>query len=483
MKKIKIFIYTGLLVFVTAGCSKLADINVDPNNPSLDQATAQVLIPSGQLGAAGQIGGEYAPIGGLWAQYYTQSAFSSQYRTLDAYSMINTDNNTAYQEMYRNALSDLQLAKENAQKNSKWAYYLIATVTKAYSFQVMADLYDKVPYSEALQGKANIQPKFDDGYSIYKALLAEIDEALSKNFNVLLPVEEAAADLVFNGDMDRWEEFANTLKLKMYLRMINAKPAEAEAGIKALYTANAPFLTVGAGITSFTNASNSRNPFYEQNINSLNTPTNLRLSVTFKSWLQANNDPRIVSYFGSSNPGAVHQGDFNSTDPAYGNAAVFVQKATDPVWFISKAESYLMQAEARERYYAGAGAKVLYDSGVTAAFQQVGLTPGSLLTGNYIYPAGTMEQKIEAIIVQKWASFPGTHDLEGFFEINRTGYPKTSAVYSTSGSYIPGQLVYVKNGVTGGKFPKRLLFPNIERSRNANTPPEVPITEKTWWAK
>jgi len=56
-------------------------------------------------------------------------------------------------------------------------------------------------------------------------------------------------------------------------------------------------------------------------------------------------------------------------------------------------------------------------------------------------------------------------------------------VYSTDLNYIPGQLVYSKNGVTSGKFPKRLLWPDVERSRNTSTPTEVPLTTPVWWSK
>ena len=482
----KIIINTAIFAFLLAavGCKKMADINVDPNNPAIDKASPELLLPSAVMSSAGQIGGEYAIIGGLWAQYYTQSATASQYRVIDAYNInSNINNNLGYLELFRSALNDYKKIRELSSAEEDWRFYLMATVMRAYTYQVLVDLYDQVPYSEALQGSANLQPKFDDGYSIYKSLLAEIDTALSNNFNVALNATEANSDVVFHGDMDNWQRFANTLKLKLYLRMVNAKASEAEAGIKALYAANAQFLTTGAGITSFVNQPNASNPFYEQNIRRLNTNDNLRASVTFVSWLQANNDPRIVSYFGTTNPTAIHQGDYASTNTAYPSSAVFVQSPTDPVWFISEAESYFMQAEARERYFAGAGAKALYDAGVTAAFAQKGLTPGALLTGNYAYPvAGTFQQKLEAIIVQKWASFPGTHDLEGFFEQNRTGYPKYSPVYSTSASYVPGQLVYSKNGVTAGAFPKRMIFPDVERGRNSNTPAEVPVTVKVWWA-
>lgn len=484
MKRIIIKAAIMGVLFGTYGCKKLADTNVDPNNPLVELATPELLLPSGIMSTAGQIGGEYAIIGGLWAQYYTQSATASQYRVVDAYNInSNLNNNLGYLELYRSALNDYKKIKQLASAKNEWRFYLMATVMNVYTYQVLADLYDQIPYTEALQGASNLQPKFDDGYTVYQGLLKELDTALSKDFHDdLVDNAQKRADLVFDGDMEKWERFANTLRLKLYLRMVNAKPAEAEAGIKALYASNAIFLDEGAGITTFQDEPNASNPFYEQNIRRLNTDDNLRASVTFVSWLQAKNDPRITNYFGSNNPGAIHQGDYASTSTAYPNAAVFVQSATDPVWFISEAESYFMQAEARERYFGGAGAKALYDAGVIAAFGQLGLTPGGLLSGAYAYPAtGTFQQKLEAIIVQKWASFPGTHDLEGFFEQQRTGYPKYSPVYSTSASYVPGQIVYAKNGVTGGLFPKRLIFPDVERGRNSNTPAEVPVTVKVWW--
>jgi len=483
MKSMIRFVAIVLLIMGAAACKKITDFNVDPNNPSIDRATPQLLFPSAVISTAAEINGEYAIVGGLWAQYYTQSATASQYRTVDAYNLIPDDFRTAYTEIFRSGLSDYKKVQDLSLASGNYKFYLMATVMKGYTYQVLADLYDQVPYTEALRGSANLQPKFDAGYDVYKGVLAEIDSALSLDWQTgELNPTDASADLVFNGNMDNWQRFANTLKLKMYLRMVNAKPAEAEQGVKSLYDQGALFLETGAGITSFQDLPNYSNPFYEQNIRRLNTNDNLRASVTFVSWLQANGDPRIEAYFGSTSPTAINQGDYSSTNPAYPGSAIFVQHATDPAWFISEAESYFLQAEARLRYYNDEGAEELYNAGVTAAFAQVGMTPGALLTGKYKYPSGGVPQKLEAIIVQKWASFPGTHDLEGFFEMNRTGYPKTSPVYSTEAGYVPGQIVYSKNGVTGGLFPKRLLFPDVERARNSNTPAEVPITTKVWWA-
>src|SRR5207245_67139 len=107
---------------------------------------------------------------------------------------------------------------------------------------------------------------------------------------------------------------------------------------------------------------------------------------------------------------SINQGDYLGTDPSYSSAAVFVQRPTDPVIFISAAESYFMQAEAQERYFNNTSqAQALYNQGVLTAFSEVGQNGNSFIEngGPYAYPAnGTLEQKIEAISTQKWAAMP-----------------------------------------------------------------------------
>jgi hypothetical protein len=226
---------------------------------------------------------------------------------------------------------------------------------------------------------------------------------------------------------------------------------------------------------------------YEQNIQGLNTSTNLRASYTLVSFLKTTGDPRITYFYGTNSPSAMHQGDYLNTDPAYGTVPTLTQRPTDPVIFISAAESYFLQAEARLRYFNGAGAKALYDQGVLASFASMGQNGTSFIApgGVYEYPsAGSVQQQLEAIITQKWISFGyGVHYLEGYLERNRTGYPKTSPVYSTDPSYVPGQFVVSKNSaLPAGLFAKRLPYPNEERTGNPNTPASVPLSTPVWWS-
>lgn len=475
-----------LLLILSVGCKKQLDINIDPNNPSLDQGTPLLVFPQGVLSTAGAVGGQLAILGSIWGQYTTQAALSNQYKTIDAYQLTKSDLNGAYSLLYTRGLKNFQFVIDKSKASEDWNFYLMSVVMKAYATEVLVDLYDKIPYFDALQGANNLSPKFDDGYLIYEDLLSSLDSALGKDFSASTVTNPGDADLVFGGDMDKWKQFAYTLELKMYLRMVNAKPEEAESGIKKLYQEGATFLNEDAGVFGFTDAPGLDNPFFEQNSRSLNTSNNLRASVTFVSFLQANGDPRIEYYFGSPNPNAINQGDYASTDPTYPSAAVYNPSPSDPVIFISLAESKLMQAEADERYLGGTNAKDLYNEGVIAALSSAGGYDGNaLIAGKYKYPSGSLEEKIQAISTQKWLSAAyGVHFIEGFFEKNRTGYPKTSAVYSNDADYVPGEFVVSANSaLLAGKLPKRLVFPDVERQTNSSAPTEVPIDVPVWWAK
>jgi hypothetical protein len=491
----KIFIRNSIIPFcllmlalMQAGCKKQLNINQDPNVPAT--GTPSIVYPVGVMDTAGEVGGNLAIVGGMWSQYFTQAALAQQYVDIESYNLPSTDAvvNQSYTNLFTAGLENYKLVTDQSAASGDWNFNLMGTVMKAYTTEVLVDLYDAIPYSQALQGGSNLNPKFDSGYSIYTSLLSSIDTALSKDFTASTNTLAGAQDLVFGGDIPSWIAFANTLKLKMYLRMINAHPDVAQAGIQAMYSAGASFLAVDASVTNFSTNPNNDNPMYETNIRSNNTSANLKASTTFVSWLEANNDPRIVYWFGSTSPASINQGDYSNINSVYAAAPVFAETQTDPVEFISLPESYFLQAEADLRYFGGSNTQNLYNQGVLAAFSQLGLDGTSFVAGGGVYAfptAGTMDQKLQAIIVQKWASGAyGCHGIEGFFEQERTGYPIRSAVYSTDPGYIPGQFVISKNSDLGaGAVPKRFVFPYSETSRNTNAPAQVPETTATWWGK
>lgn len=489
------------LAFAMVSCEKdFLDINTDPNNPA--ESSVQLTLPAGIASSAYVIGGYYQLLGGFWAQHWTQSVGASQWRELDAYNLQSTDFDTRqWGQLYAGALSDLKWVRDNSRSTQNWSYYLMTTAIQAYTYQVLADLYDKIPFSEALQGLGeNTTPKWDNGQDVYDALIVMLNEALSHDYKTFKSVNNPTAtalepgtdDVIFGGNMDKWEQFVNTLKLKIYLHQSYKRPTVAQAGIQQMFTANAPFLTSDAVFANFENQQNKRNPVYETFIDRL--AGNISVSKTIFSFLNANADPRLPMLINKNQKTPAQyvclaQGDFFNTTLGTGaniqNLSTPVLNPTDPVVFFSASESYFMQAEAVLRMSVAGDAKALYEQGINASFTKLGVTGASTLYGAggpYEYPvAGTEEQKLEKIIVQKWVAMTNFQSLEAFLEQSRTHYPKISTVPASDASYVPGEWTISLNNTTANQWPKRLLFPESERKRNPNTPALVPLTTKVWW--
>ncbi len=490
MKKIIVYIIAG--AFLLTSCEDQLDINRDPDLLSQDNAALSSEIAVGMMGIAATQSSYYALIGGIWGQQWSQSLAASQYRAIDDYSIGTNDYTGGWNNMY-DALTDIRNAKKIAETQGNWNYYLIATCLETYASQILVDFYNDIPYMEANDSNI-LQPNFDSGQDIYDFMIADLDDALGRDLAASSLPAPGQDDFIFSGNMQRWVEFANTLKLKIYLRQTEARPSVAQSGITSMFNSGAAFLTTDAAIIGvFEDEANLSNPLYETDRRQLNTATNLRASTTMWSYLDANADPRLNAYYGPGNP--LDQGDYNSA-AAPNSVSVANISALAPVYFISAAQSYFMQAEADERYNGGANAKALYDAGVLAAFakspvfdnttfavvEELDGAPFVASGGAYEYPAaGTFDDKLTAIITQKWLSNYPDNGYESFFEQHRTGIPAISAVPQSDFGYVPGQFAYSVNGVTGGIFPQRIVYPNGELSRNSNAPDIVEITVPVWW--
>lgn len=500
MKKFILSIIMVPALFIS--CSTDFGSNEDPDLLDPDAASFNAQLPAGIVGLVGSEGAGMAIFGGFWAQYWTQSNTANQFKDIDNYSAGTADYNFIWNGMF-DALGDIRNVKRRAYAEGNWKYYLITTVLEAQASQVLTDMYGSIPYKEA--GFAtNLTPHFNTGEEVYQFMIEDLDDALSKDLSTSVGLVPANDDLIFRGDMEKWTQFANTMKLKIYMRQTNSsRAAIANAGITALLASGVDFLNEDAGMITdvsdppkpvFSDSPNQRNPLYEYIEKALNVATNLRASRTLFSYLDDNLDPRLDQYYEAGNP--LNQGDFNSTAS---NIAVVNLKPTTPVYLLTKEESLLLQAEAMERFNGGAGAKALYDAAVTTNFRRytievttgnppvtstVPLDAAPFLApgGAYEYPsAGTFDDKLEAIITQKWiASFPG-NGFEAFFEKNRTDFPRTSAVPQSNAGYISGQITLSVTASEGNLFPKRIVYPLSERNANPNAPALVPITTPVWW--
>ena len=487
------------MVIIFASCEDWLDINQDPNNP--DEANEELTLAAGISSVAYVYGGRYQVLGALWSQQWTQSLGATQYSGLDSYDISSsTYDNRQFGELYTGALKNFEYIRDLSRKNEKYNYYIMATVMQAYTFHILADLYGQIPFSEALKGEeGTITPAYEDGQDIYDSLITRIDYALASDYENDDLEDVGSEDILFDGKIDRWVEFANTLKLKIYLRQLHTRPDIAREGIESLYNdPDIKFLTSSVAMSQFTNETGRRNPLYETDIVFLGNNPNLILSNTLLSFMNDKGDlERLDALFDFPENGGGHkgldQGNYNDPDEPKGtNSASYSKPYMSPfapVYLMSASEAYFLQAEAIIRYGVKpySDAKEMYENGIKNSFQRLGLLISEEFFGPgdvYEFPAegSPLETFIESIIIQKWIALANIQSLETFFEHNRTHYPKVSDVPADNGDYVPGEFTISVNNVTSGRFPKRLIFPESEYSGNPNnTPAKVEVYENVWW--
>ncbi len=503
MKKI---IYILIILFVSLSCESWLDVNKNPNAPG--DVSYEELLPAGISSVAYVVGGRYQVLGALWSQHWTQSPGASQYAGIDSYDInSSTYDQNQFSELYAGALKNLELVRVQSLANEEYNYYLIATVVQSYAYQVLADLYDQIPFSEALKGDQGLtEPMYELGPSIYDSLITRIDFALSLDLNKEGLKNPEERDLVFNGEITRWIEFANTLKLRIFLRQSEVNHSKVQQAVQDLYNAGAAFLETDAALDIYTDASGRRNPLFDTDFFTLGRNPNLILSHTLYSFMIENADfDRLSNLFNTPEAGGEHkaliQGNYYAPEESPGtNSSSYskpIMDPTAPVYLMSLAESNLLQAEAIMRYRAEDfnQAKELYDGAIASAFLRVIKPSGSFGTaeilnlastfygGVYAFPSegGKLDDFIKSIAYQKWLALSGIQNLELFFELNRTGYPVKSSVPGDDPNYVPGELTLSVNNVTSGRFPRRLIFPESEYANNRNTPEKQPVWQKVWW--
>lgn len=512
------FIYTGLIALVMGSmtsCQDYLDINDNPNFPTT--ATLNTLFASGGITTISQLGYNGAILGDMWMQYTTQGNTTNQYNTTVAYTITTASYNGFWTNAYSNTLPDLKLALEKAEAEGTWNYWLMTKVLMAYNYHILTDIYEDIPFTEALNAKEFPRPKYDDSKTVvYPGILAMLDEAIAKQTEASSNTNPNVGkyDFYFNGKIDKWVAFAKSLKLKILLRDFEAN----KSAISALL-AEGGLLEEDCAVTTFEDATNKGNPLYEYNIRQLNTKENMRASQTFLEFLLGNKDPRIdymyevttvaqrridagetltarEKYEGLPH-GARTPADPNSPDDPLPliNTSRFKQLYSDPVYLMNKAECYFMVAEAYARLANPSEAKAAYEKGVTAGFERWGLDAEDFVKegGVYAFNSASLTTMMKSIMTQKWAAYAQANAWDGWFDRNRTGIPTISSILKVRISNQKPELGLTEGYELGTlvapdltdlqqmEFPRRMLVPDASAQYNENAPKTKALKEPMWW--
>lgn len=398
------------------------------------------------------------------------------------YNLVDGWNTWAWSPAYSSGFGSVMLPISKVEPLTKTAapeIYAMAKIIKVEAMHRVSDIFGPIIYTKYKQPNSDLGVDFDSQQAAYNAFFADLNEAIT----ILTPKASqtaiaggvfAKADLVYGGNYGKWLRFANTLRLRLALRIVKADPAKAKtegeaalANAGGLLTTNADNFNVDLGTNHPLNVFN-------------NEWGDIRMGAPMESILSGYSDPRLPKYFVPAVDPAVagqykgiRQGINIDAKSRYGDFSKLVT-FNNFAQLMTCAEASFLKAEAALRGWTGAGsAQTNYETGIQRSFDQYGLSGAPAYYGNavlkaapYIDPkaitpgqnnvltgspylstitikwngAGSFDENLERIITQKWISmYPDGQ--EAWSEFRRTGYPKLfPVIVNNSGGKISSTL-------------------------------------------
>ena len=494
-----------------SSCDKdFEEINMNPNSP--ETVSSSLLLPTVIRNTAGEISGKAWGIGNVVMQQTAKIQFTNE----DRYNWGPEGN--PYGSFY-NSLRDISNVIEISTEAGQNNYVGVALVLRASLYSFMTDAYGDLPYSQATNAKEGANyPVFDTQEDIYKGILAELEEA-----NSLLGTtsEGVDGDILFDGDILRWKKYANSLRLRILMRLSDRMDPSAAMQAIVSNPTQFPIFTSNddqAALQYLQDVPNQHG-LYTTRSGSFDE---YRLSEKMETVLKELDDPRLFAYAQPTNDSGAgvigeeddYQGVPNgladeqalayspSGDPLKGGSN-FISRvgylwscsACTPLASPIGAQAILMGypelqfilAEAREKGFITIGdAAVYYRNGIESSiayyksrYEIINLPQiaeklvidESYLTQQGVAYTGSTEEKLSKIGTQKWLAlfFSG---LESWYDWRRTDYPEIT----------PGPAAYINT------VPVRFMYPGSVQALNKENyeiavgrqGPDA-ITTRVWW--
>lgn len=508
----KYFAGFGMVALLAlSSCDKdFEETNINPNSPEV--VSSALLLPNIIRSTTNEIAGKSWGYGNLVMQQTAKIQFTNE----DRYNWGPQGN--PYSTFY-NALRDINnvilISEAAGEKN----YVGIAKVMRANLYSFMTDAYGDLPYSEAIQAKAETNyPKFDKQEDIYIGILAELKDA-----NDLLgtSTEKVEGDILFNGNVLRWKKFANSLRLRILMRLSDRNNPSAELQAILANPAQSPIFTsnLDEAALQYLQDVPNQHPLYTTRSGSYDE---IRLSEKMENVLKSLNDPRLFAYAQPTNASGAgvigapeaYQGvpnglgdeealKYSPSGDATKGGSNFISRVgllfscsactplANPIGYqavlMSYSELQFILAEAREKGFITTGsAEEFYKNGIQssvdyykARYTLINLPQiaSKLVVDNAYYQqadvafTGTSQEKLRKIGTQKWLALFFT-GMEGWYDWRRTGYPQI----------VPGPAAFINS------VPVRFIYPGSVQSLNSDNYKEAiarqgedALTTRVWW--
>ena len=460
------------LLFVVAGCdSRYEDVNTNPNEPK--QVSPDLLLPNILRSSVNTSVNTAHTTGNLVLQYTAKVSFNTG---IDRYDWAGV----GYWEPLYADLRDVQemirIARDRESPNYDGpSFQGTGLVLKSWMFSMLTNAYGDIPYSEAIGANAGENtPAYDKQEKVYKGLLSD----LKKANDLIQPgsPQPFQGDLLYNGDRMKWKKLANSLRLRLLMRLSEKKAdidgVDVEAQFREIINnpSQYPIFTSNEANAALEYQSSRPNE-WPRHTSRVGTFRTYKMSKTLTDSLRRFDDPRL-SVFGDTTAAPVQDVTCDTlrtyvgvpnglTDDAsdgynggrdcqssLNTSRYFDQPNAAKGLIMTHAEVLFLRAEAAARGWTSEDAESLYEDGIEASMKQY----GQQVPSGYFSQPGVQfasNQALKQIGTQKWIALFYT-GLEGWFNWRRTGYPAIKP---------PERNV-------NGEIPVRFRYPDSEQALN-----------------
>jgi len=263
--KMKKYILTFIAFATLWSCQtdeQYADLNVDPKNPA--DVAADFLFTRATKDLASHMASPNVNINifRFISQYWTATTYIDE----PNYNLTNrTIPQNHWERLYRWVIFNLDDAKQKVEENEdisegeRAARIAQIEVLEIYTWQILVDTFGDIPYTEALGGADNIDPAYDDAATIYEDLIARIDVASA---DLSAGQGFATGDIIYNGDMAKWEKFANSLQLRLAMQISDVNPSLAQTTAEDAYAGGVFASNADNAVLQFQSAPPNTNPLW-----------------------------------------------------------------------------------------------------------------------------------------------------------------------------------------------------------------------------
>jgi len=448
--------------------------------------------------------------GNIFANY--EAASNSGFHQTNEYNLIADGWTKAlFEDAFVRAIApwtELNAFRSENPQAAAWA-----DILKVAALHRVTDAYGPIPYSQIGTGAEHLE--YDSQQEVYNGMFKDLDSAIEILTKFVKDLDGepfmGRFDNVFYGDMKKWVQFANTLRLRLALRVAYVAPTLYNQQAEAALANELGLLEEDAKLHPGT--AKWENPLYviEYNFND----GDAKAGATIITYMNGYSDPRRSAYFTAGDDGNYYGVRMGATvDSNYPKSTKWSRircTNNDPLLWMSGAESFFLKAEHYLRQNNTAQAKIAYEDGVRKSFEIWGVSIGSYLSttkgvGSYTDPVtsgnswstaltgtsvmwtsqSSTEGHLEQIITQKYlAMFP--EGMEAWAEFRRTGYPKVipTATNNSNGSIDSNIQI------------RRLIYPASEaQANNANLQEGIQLLDEeaalgsgdkggtsVWWDK